>query len=429
VSTANAATTTATNANSKADQAVAAVANSINFTLVANVAAIPASPANNTYLEIGNSTGLQSFTPLAGIPAGFVGDPGLTTRIVYDANNQTWNWLNYFANNSETRYLGLAGGTLTGPVTLSGPPTTGLNPTTKTYVDAADATLTTAVAAAQTTANAALPKSGGTMTGAITLAADPTAPLQPATKQYTDAATLTLAPDVAAAQATANAALPKAGGTMTGAITLAADPAAALQPATKQYTDTAVNLRAPLASPTLTGTPLAPTATAGTNTTQIATTAFVTASDSATLSSANTTAQGYANTAQTNAQNASVPTARTVSAGTQLSGGGALSGNVTLSHATVSTQADVDVGTGLVIKSITLSNGHVTGIGTANYNSHFFNTIQAQQFPTLDACNCNNCGDFCCNNCGGKVATDQGGNIAFITYNCGSAYNCNCNCD
>ena len=36
-------------------------------------------------------------------------------------------------------------------------------------------------------------------------------------------------------------------------------------------------LKAPLASPTLTGTPLAPTAIAGTNTTQIATTAFVTA--------------------------------------------------------------------------------------------------------------------------------------------------------
>ncbi|MFC4401071.1 hypothetical protein ACFOX1_13790, partial [Mariniflexile soesokkakense] len=39
-------------------------------------------------------------------------------------------------------------------------------------------------------------------------------------------------------------------------------------------------LKAPLASPTLTGTPLAPTATAGTNTTQIATTAFVAAANS-----------------------------------------------------------------------------------------------------------------------------------------------------
>ena len=40
-------------------------------------------------------------------------------------------------------------------------------------------------------------------------------------------------------------------------------------------TQTALNLKANLASPTLTGTPAAPTATAGTNTTQIATTAFV----------------------------------------------------------------------------------------------------------------------------------------------------------
>ncbi|MGC9424013.1 beta strand repeat-containing protein, partial [Vibrio sp.] len=41
-------------------------------------------------------------------------------------------------------------------------------------------------------------------------------------------------------------------------------------------TQTALDLKAPLASPNLTGTPLAPTAAAGTNTTQIATTEFVT---------------------------------------------------------------------------------------------------------------------------------------------------------
>ena len=39
---------------------------------------------------------------------------------------------------------------------------------------------------------------------------------------------------------------------------------------------TAVNSKANLQSPTFTGTPLAPTAAANTNTTQIATTAFVT---------------------------------------------------------------------------------------------------------------------------------------------------------
>lgn len=47
---------------------------------------------------------------------------------------------------------------------------------------------------------------------------------------------------------------------------------------------TALGAKAPLASPALTGTPTAPTATAGTNTTQIATTAFVQAAISAAVS-------------------------------------------------------------------------------------------------------------------------------------------------
>jgi hypothetical protein len=92
-------------------------------------------------------------------------------------------------------------------------------------------------------------------------------------------------------------ALNLAGGTLTGNLILNADPSAALGAATKQYVDshtsgipsdapsdstyygrfngTWSNV-APLASPTFTGTPAAPTATAGTNTTQLATTAFVT---------------------------------------------------------------------------------------------------------------------------------------------------------
>jgi hypothetical protein len=55
---------------------------------------------------------------------------------------------------------------------------------------------------------------------------------------------------------------------------------------------TAVNTKADLASPALTGVPTAPTATAGTNTTQLATTAFVTtvANSLGTMSSQNATA-------------------------------------------------------------------------------------------------------------------------------------------
>jgi hypothetical protein len=181
-------------------------------------------------------------------------------------------------------------------------------------------------------------------------------------------------------------------------------------------------------SPALGGAPTAPTAAAGTNTTQIATTAFVTAADSTVLSTANSNAQSFANTAQTNAQNNSVPIGRVVSAGSQLSGGGQLNGNITLSHATVSSQGNVGVGTGAVISSITLSNGHVTGIGTADYNSHFFNTTNAY-WANLNACNCHDNCDFACHNCGGSVLLDQGGNIGVGYYNCGTRWNCNCACN
>lgn len=51
--------------------------------------------------------------------------------------------------------------------------------------------------------------------------------------------------------------------------------AGAAQTAAEAASTTALALKAPLASPTLTGTPAAPTASAGTNTTQLATTAFV----------------------------------------------------------------------------------------------------------------------------------------------------------
>lgn len=182
-------------------------------------------------------------------------------------------------------------------------------------------------------------------------------------------------------------------------------------------------------SPALSGTPTAPTAAGGTNTTQIATTAFVETRAAAAQSAAQSAAQGYANTAQSNAQNASVPTGRTVSAGSQLTGGGALSGDISISHATVSTQGNVGVGTGAVISSISLSNGHVTGIGTADYNGHFFNTLTQRNFFGPDVCNCHNCGDFCCWNCGFSRLVDQGGNIGISDHNCGGRWNCNCACN
>lgn len=149
VNTANTASTNATNAVNTANSAVstanaaaAAVASAILYTIVANVAAIPATPANNDAIEVTDSTGIQSFTPLSGIPPGFVGSSGLSVRIVYQSAGSTWTWIQYFPNDPETRYLKLSGGTLTGALAMSTNKITGLgNPTvaqdaaTKNYVD------------------------------------------------------------------------------------------------------------------------------------------------------------------------------------------------------------------------------------------------------------------------------------------------------
>ena len=117
--------------------------------------------------------------------------------------------------------LPLTGGTLTGALTLASDPAMSLQSATKKYVDVQVAT--------------ALPKTGGTLSGALALTADPTTSLQAATKQYVDGQVATV--------------VPKIGGTLTGPLLLASDPASLLQAATKQYVDT----RLSRAGDTLTG--------------------------------------------------------------------------------------------------------------------------------------------------------------------------------
>jgi hypothetical protein len=114
---------------------------------------------------------------------------------------------------------------------------------------------------------AALPLAGGTLTGPLTLAATPTASLQAATKAYVDNAVATggvgasnsmpLMDGVATAgvfttysrgdhiHPSDTSLLALAGGTMTGTLTLAANPVNALDAVTKQYSD--LNKNVPIA--------------------------------------------------------------------------------------------------------------------------------------------------------------------------------------
>jgi len=121
VSTANAASSaaasavsTANTANANATAALNAAAEALAYTVVANVAAIPGSPVNGDAIRILNSTGIESFTPLSGLPGGFVGDSGLTVEIYYSSSSSTWVWVRYYATDADNRYLKLTGGTLTG---------------------------------------------------------------------------------------------------------------------------------------------------------------------------------------------------------------------------------------------------------------------------------------------------------------------------
>jgi len=109
VSTANSAVSTANTANANATAALNAAAEALAYVIVANVAAIPASPVNGDAIRVTNSTGIESFTPLTGIPVGFVGDAGLTVEIYYSSSTSTWVWVRYYATNPDTRYQSLAG--------------------------------------------------------------------------------------------------------------------------------------------------------------------------------------------------------------------------------------------------------------------------------------------------------------------------------
>jgi hypothetical protein len=104
LSNANSAVTTANSADAKADAAIAAIGDSLLFTVVATVAAIPASPDDGDAIEVTDATGIESFTPLSGIPYGFIGDSGLSVRIRYATAGSSWIWLQYFPNDPDNRY-------------------------------------------------------------------------------------------------------------------------------------------------------------------------------------------------------------------------------------------------------------------------------------------------------------------------------------
>lgn len=152
---------------------------------------------------------------------------GAGQLLIYNANTK-WDLVGDTASSSAiSGKLDKAGGTMTGTLVLAADPTSALHAATKQYADTM------------------LPKAGGTMTGIITLSADPTSALHAATKQYVDGVGSSVSAAYAAADSalstslttSINGKLSLAGGTMTGALVLAAAPTTTFQAANKGYVD------------------------------------------------------------------------------------------------------------------------------------------------------------------------------------------------
>ncbi len=134
------AVTTAAAAAAASNAAVEAVAAALPYQPIAAVANIPASPTANQRIEISNTTGLGSFTPLSGKPAGFVGGTDVKARLIYGTPTAAaWNWVDYFPVDPDGRYATIAAAS-----------------TAQTTASNAG----TAAANAQTTADSALAKTG-----------------------------------------------------------------------------------------------------------------------------------------------------------------------------------------------------------------------------------------------------------------------------
>ena len=201
---------------------------------------------------------------------------------------------------------------------------------TKTYADGAVETHsndTTNIHGISNFANL-MDKTGDTMTGLLTLSGAPSSDLNAATKKYVDdtvsghAAVTTNVHGIANTSllaTTANVETAKseaiAAVTVTSLSLQNVNNTSDANKPVSTATQTALDLKAPLASPALTGTPTAPTAAAATDTTQIATTAFVRAEVAALVNSAGSTLDTLGEIATALGNDANLSTTLTTSIG------------------------------------------------------------------------------------------------------------------
>lgn len=100
---------TADQAEANSEAALASVSQVLPYTIVPLVANIPVSPTSGQRVEVTNSTGIQSFSPLNGLPGGFIGSATVKVRLQWNTPvAATWNWIDALAVNPDGRYVQIA---------------------------------------------------------------------------------------------------------------------------------------------------------------------------------------------------------------------------------------------------------------------------------------------------------------------------------
>jgi hypothetical protein len=92
-------------ANLAVGVALSTIANQLPYVRYANRAAVPVNPGSAISAEVLDSTNMQTFTPLVGVPVGFVGSPSLIVRIRYNVALVRWEWIDYRPADADARYL------------------------------------------------------------------------------------------------------------------------------------------------------------------------------------------------------------------------------------------------------------------------------------------------------------------------------------
>ena len=186
---ASSALTVANQAESTANAAAQLVSNLSSYDIVNDLSSLPSDPDDLDLVQVINSTGIESSSIIIDVPSGFSGDSGLSVDLRYSDSTSKWSYLTYFPNDPDSRYQE-AGEVVTIPdattsvkgivklnsaVNQTNETTAATPKAVKQAYDLATSANAGAITA-NTLASAALPKSGGTMTGNITFNSTQTLP-------------------------------------------------------------------------------------------------------------------------------------------------------------------------------------------------------------------------------------------------------------